>query len=214
MAPGGKVLLAGAVGVALGLPLGVLLGGDRGQVVRSGIPSTELEARMARLERAIGDLSTTLQGRGEAADETVRNRESGAPYGPSDPAAGSTAASADPATLAAGELFRLAMRPTREERVQEIAEQFVRARSRQEREEGLRGDSASLDEFVQRLKEKYLFRTRNDIIAELGRPSSVRRETKGVALWYRFKDPRDNGVHTIFFGFSSGIVTQVGILPF
>jgi len=211
MAPGGKALLAGAVGVALGLFLGAALWGDRGQVVRSGIPSAALEARMARLERAIGDLSITLQGRGEAADETIRNRESGAPYGASDPTAASTAVSADPATPAAGELFRLAMRPTRVERLQEIAEQYARALSRQEHEEDLL--FTSLDEFVQRLKEKYLFRTRNDIIAELGRPSSVRRETKGVALWYRFKDPRDNGVHTIFFGFSSGIVTQVGFFP-
>ncbi len=200
MAPGGKALLAGAVGVALGLPLGVLLGGDRGQVVRSGVPSTALEVRIARLERAIGDLSTTLQGRGEAADETARNRESGAPDGPSDPAAASTAASAHPATPTAGELFRLAMRPTREERLQEIAEQYALAQD----------DSGSWGEFVRRLKEKYLFRTRSNIIAELGRPSSVSREQRGVVFWYRITDPRDGAAREIFFGFSSGIVTQVG----
>ena len=96
------------------------------------------------------------------------------------------------------------MRPTREERLQEIAEQYAQAI-------GADSDSPSWIEFIRRLKEKYVFRTRSDIIAELGRPSSVRRETKGVALWYRFKDPRDNGVHTIFFGFSSGIVTRVRI---
>ncbi len=199
MAPGAKVLLAGAVGVALGLLLGASLWGGRGQVVRSGIPSTALDARIARLERAIGDLSTTLQGRGEGADETVGNRESGAPYGPSDPTAASTAVSADPATPAAGELFRLAMRPTHEERLREIGEQYARA-----------GDSGAWVEFVQRLKKKYLFRTRNDIIVELGRPSSLSREAQGATFRYRFKDPRDNRVHTIFFGFSSGIVTEVG----
>ncbi len=196
MAPGAKVLLAGAVGVALGLPLGVLLRGDRGQVVRSGIPSTAIEARIARLERAIGDLSTTLQGRG--ADETVRNREGGAPYGPSDPTAASTVVSADPATPAAGELFRLAMRPTHEERLREIAEQYARA-----------GDSGSWPEFFRRLKEKYLFRTRNDIIVELGRPSSLSREAQGATFRYRFKDPRNNAIRALIFGFNSGIVTEV-----